>query len=172
VRGPWTPLVSGLWLVLLAIAVAGAFSAPAIAQSGNSATLLWTAPGDDGNSGRATRYELRYRTAAISGTDTLTWWNAGTAVSGLPTPSAAGATDSVVVTGLDPAQTYYFIVRAADEVFNWSGYSNLAVRGPVVVIDTTPPAAINDLSATASNSAQPPLESARRGSPAAPSKPD
>lgn len=168
VRGSWTPLVAGLSLVLLVVGAGGALPAPAFAQSGDTATLLWTAPGDDGNTGRATRYEMRYRTTAISGPDTLSWWNAGSAVSGLPAPSAAGATDSVVVTGLNPSLTYYFIVRAADEVFNWSGFSNVAVRGPVVVVDTTPPAAITDLSATASNSP----ESSPHGLPMPPAKPD
>jgi hypothetical protein len=130
--------------------------------------LLWEAPGDDGSTGRAARYELRYRTTPVTGTDTLSWWNVATAVSGLPTPSAAGATDSVVVMGLDPGQVYYFIVRAADEVFNWSGFSNIAVRDRLA--DVIPPAAITDLAATASGGGGLP-EGSRRSLPG-PDEPD
>lgn len=111
------------------------------------ATLLWTAPGDDGMVGRATRYELRMRTAGIAGIDTASWWSAATPVGGLPTPGVPGSTDSVTVRGLDPAVVYYFMVRTADEVPNWSGFSNLVVRS--IVVDTNSPAAVSNLSASA-----------------------
>ena len=138
-----------LVLVLaLAIAMHLLSAAPAGAQTSadSSVVLQWTAPGDDGNVGRATTYALRYRTTNVSGTDTLTWWNAATAVSGLPAPSTAGATDSMRVRGLTPLTTYYFILRAADEVPNWSGYSNIAVK--TTGGDNTPPSAVADLTIT------------------------
>jgi hypothetical protein len=116
-----------------------------ISGSDSTAVLLWTAPGDDGTSGRANRYEMRVRSVAIAGTDTVTWWNAGTAVTGLPTPSVAGATDSVQVRGLDPTKTWYFVLRTADEVPNWSGWSNVAIRAPYS--DRIPPASVSDLQA-------------------------
>jgi len=127
---------------------AGSDIAPASAQtaSDSTVTLRWTAPGDDGMAGRANRYDLRYRSTAIVGTDTLSWWNAATPAAGLPTPGVAGTTDSFAVRSLAPATTYYFIVRAADEVPNWSGFSNVAVRVPTA--DTVPPAAIADLAVT------------------------
>ena len=123
-------------------------SRPAQAQTSadSSVVLQWTAPGDDGTIGRATSYDLRYRTTAISGTDTLTWWNGATQVSGEPIPGNAGATDSMRVRGLTPLTTYYFIVRAADEVPNWSGYSNVATK--TTSGDATPPAAITTLAVT------------------------
>lgn len=137
-------------VVLAALAALGlAFVAPrAAAQTAadSTVTLLWTAPGDDGNVGTASRYDLRYRTVPISGTDTLTWWNAATLVSGLPTPHPAGSTDSVRVRGLTPLTTYYFIIRAADEVPNWSGFSNVATK--TTTGDATPPAAVADLTVT------------------------
>ncbi len=117
------------------------------AQTTAQVTLLWTAPGDDGNVGRATSYALRYRTVGITGTDTLAWWSAATIASGLPTPGTAGSTDSVQVQNLTPLTTYYFIIRAADEVPNWSGFSNVAVKSTGG--DNTAPAAIADLSVTA-----------------------
>jgi Fibronectin type III domain len=137
--------------VALAVALSiglGLLATGAAAQTAadSSVTLLWTAPGDDGNVGTASQYALRYRTVPISGTDTLTWWNAATPASGLPTPRPAGSTDSVTVRSLQPLTTYYFIIRAADEVPNWSGFSNVAVK--TTSGDATPPAAVADLTVT------------------------
>jgi fibronectin type III domain protein len=125
-------------------------ASPAAGQTAADSTvsLKWTAPGDDGTVGTASRYDLRYRTAAISGVDTLSWWNAATPATGLPTPSPAGSTDSVKVKGLTPQTTYYFIIRAADEVPNWSGFSNVASK--TTTGDITPPAAIANLTVTQS----------------------
>lgn len=143
------PLWALVALFLAGIAILGMLR-PAIAHAQTSAdssvVLLWTAPGDDGNTGRATTYDIRYRTTTISGTDTTTWWNGATQVTGEPTPSAAGVTDSMRVRGLTPLTTYYFMIRTADEVPNWSGYSNVAVK--TTSGDTTPPAAITDLAVT------------------------
>lgn len=142
-----------LW-VLVAIFLAGVAllsviqPAAAHAQTAADSTVLlnWTAPGDDGTVGRATTYDIRYRTVAIAGTDTTTWWNAATQVTGEPAPGTAGAADSMRVRGLSPLTTYYFMIRAADEVPNWSGYSNVAVRSTSG--DATAPATIADLSVT------------------------
>lgn len=113
----------------------------------SSVVLLWTAPGDDGTVGRATSYDIRYRTTTISGTDTLSWWNAATQVVGEPVPGTSGATDSMRVRGLTPLTTFYFLIRAADEVPNWSGFSNLATK--TTSGDLTAPAAVADLTITA-----------------------
>ena len=125
---------------------------PAHAQTSADSTVLlqWTAPGDDGTVGRATSYDVRYRTTAISGTDTTTWWNGATQATGEPAPRVSGATDSLRVRGLQPLTTYYFMIRAADEVPNWSGYSNVAVKSTSG--DATAPAAVADLSVTGSTS--------------------
>jgi hypothetical protein len=103
-------------------------TAQAQTSADSSIVLQWTAPGDDGTTGRASSYDLRYRTANITGTDTLSWWNSATQVTGEPVPGMSGATDSMRVRGLQPLTPYYFLIRAADEVFNWSGYSNLASK--------------------------------------------
>ncbi|HEX4933528.1 MAG TPA: fibronectin type III domain-containing protein [Gemmatimonadaceae bacterium] len=131
------------------VVLAAALAAPAaLAQTSADSTVLlnWTAPGDDGTVGRATTYDIRYRTTAISGTDTLTWWNGATQLTGEPSPGNAGATDSMRVRGLQPVTTYYFMIRAADEVPNWSGFSNVAVKSTSG--DVTAPAAVADLSIT------------------------
>ncbi len=118
---------------LLAFAVVAALLAAAAGTlhaqtTGTTATLLWTAPGDDGTIGRASRYDIRYSAATISGADTLSWWNAATV---LPTtgkvPALSGAPDSMAVTGLTAGTRYYAIIRTGDEVPNWSGYSNVAI---------------------------------------------
>jgi hypothetical protein len=110
-----------------------------------SITMLWTAPADDDSdpsSGPASTYEMRWSTAPV-GADTLSWWNAANVVANMPTPGVFGATDSVTVVGTFRTGThYYFLMRAADEVPNWSGYSNVA---DVFIPDTVPPSPILDL---------------------------
>lgn len=135
--------LAGLGAVLAMLAFG---AAPASAQAtfhDSTATLLWTAPGDDGASGVAAQYDLRYSPNPIAGTDTLAWWNAATRVTGMPAPRPAGVTDSVQVRGLTPSRTYYFVLRTADEVPNWSNFSNVAVRLPYS--DVIAPIAISDL---------------------------
>ncbi|HET9951496.1 MAG TPA: fibronectin type III domain-containing protein [Candidatus Eisenbacteria bacterium] len=142
-------LVAATLLALTAaLSVAPPFVRDAFAQTSADSTVVlnWTAPGDDGTSGRATTYDVRYRTTAISGTDTLTWWNGATAATGEPLPGVSGSTDSLRVRGLQPLTTYYFLIKTADEVPNWSGYSNLAVK--TTSGDVTPPSAIANLSVT------------------------
>jgi hypothetical protein len=109
-------------------------------------TLQWTAPGDDGNVGTATTYQMRWSASPIVGTDTLSWWNAAFVVStGLPAPMIAGTTQTAIVTGAFVAGvTYRFMMKACDEASppNCSRYSNLATK---TFADTLAPAAIMDL---------------------------
>lgn len=91
-----------------------------------SASLVWTAPGDDGLSGTASVYDLRYSLTSV-GADTVGWWNSAETVSGEPSPSKAGMSDSCTIHNLSPDTTYYFVIRTADEVSNWSGFSNVFV---------------------------------------------
>jgi hypothetical protein len=104
-----------------------------VAQTGaaNSKKLEWTAPGDDGSLGRATRYELHYSTSAISdlaGSAELdAWWaSQSSPVPGMPLPSQSGVIDSVRVNNLSYGTIYYFIIRTVDKAQNWSPYSNVA----------------------------------------------
>ncbi len=126
------------------------------AETHDSATLTWTAPGDDWDEGRAWQYDLRFSTEPIIGTDSLGWWNSQNTVtcSGLPRPSEAGQIDSFVVGGLLPSRTYYFVLRTSDEVGNWSFFSNVAIVTTGSPPDTslpgdeTPPAPVAGLTAT------------------------
>jgi|GEM_PF-3089652 len=86
----------------------------------SSITLSWTAPGDDGNIGTASQYDIRYSTSAI----TESGWASATQVSGEPAPKAAGSAESFTAAGLNLNTTYYFAIKTADEVPNWSGISN------------------------------------------------
>jgi len=61
------------------------------------------------------------------GADTLQWWSSANGATNLPRPSYAGQEDSTVVQGLDPATTYYYVIRTFDEAGNGSGFSNVCV---------------------------------------------
>jgi hypothetical protein len=73
----------------LALAASTVMCVTSEAANWNAITLTWTAPGDDGNVGRASQYDIRYATSNISGTDTTTWWSQATQCAGEPTPQPA-----------------------------------------------------------------------------------
>lgn len=83
--------------------------------------LRWTAPGDDGNSGRASKYDIRYSLNPITEQN----WASATQVDDEPAPHIAGSNESCIVTGLERYSEYYFGIKSADEVFNWSDISNV-----------------------------------------------
>jgi hypothetical protein len=87
----------------------------------NSATLTWKAPGDDGNAGTATLYDIRYSTSQVTQAN----WASATQATGEPSPKATGSGETFIVTGLQAGKTYYFALKTADEVPNWSGLSNV-----------------------------------------------
>ena len=149
-KAPLWLLVGGFLAGLTFLQMLSPSAAHAQTSADSTVVLHWTAPGDDGTAGRATSYDVRYRTTAISGTDTTTWWNGATQATGEPVPGVAGANDSLRVRGLLPLTTYYFMIRAADEVPNWSGYSNVAVKSTSG--DATAPSAVADLTVTGSTS--------------------
>jgi outer membrane protein assembly factor BamB len=92
------------------------------ASTTNSITLTWTAPGDDGNTGTASEYDIRYSTSPITEAN----WNAATQCIGEPAPQPAGSSETFTVTRLFPGTTYYFALKTADDVSNWSPLSNVA----------------------------------------------
>jgi hypothetical protein len=132
----WGPLLFAL-LLLLALAPIVAH-----AQGVDSVTVSWTAPGDDGQIGTATAYELRMSTSAINSSN---WANAGI-VPGSPTPRASGTRQSAVVRGLTRGTTYWFAIKTVDEAGNWSNVSNIVQWDWVV--DTAPPSAPTGVAAT------------------------
>lgn len=90
-----------------------------------SIRLNWTSPGDDGGSGTATAYDLRYSTATITAGN----FASATPVSPQPTPGSGGSAAQYTFTGRDPCLMYNFALRARDEVSNWSAMSNVTVAG-------------------------------------------
>ena len=87
-----------------------------------SMDLIWTAPGDDGASGTATTYDIRYSTATITEGN----WSLATEVTGEPVPSIAGSSELMTVSGLSAGTTYYFAIKTSDEVPNESDISNVS----------------------------------------------
>ncbi len=86
-----------------------------------SATLRWTAPGDDGQVGRARAYVLRYSTTPITSAN----FDRATMVV-TPPPGPAGSRETLTVHGLAPDARYYFALQAMDDAGNWSALSNVA----------------------------------------------
>jgi internalin A len=113
-------------------------------STATSVTLTWTAPGDDGSSGTAAVYDLRYSQAAITEAN----WDAATQAGGEPSPQAAGATETATVSDLSENTTYYFALKTRDEADNWSGLSNVISATPAEIIDDVAPDAVTDLSCT------------------------
>ncbi len=115
----------------------------------NYAVLTWTAVADDGSdpaSGLATSYDLRYSTDPI--VDDATF-NAATQVTNVPTPAVAGSAETVTVHGLTASTTYYFAIKAGDEVPNFSTLSNV-ITFATLAEDLSAPDTITDLCAPVS----------------------
>lgn len=103
-----------------------------------SASLRWTAVGDDSLTGTATGYDVRYSTSPITESN----WGSATQVSGEPAPTAPGTTQNMTVNGLTRQTTYYFAVKVSDDAGNISALSNVV---SATTPDQTTPAAVRDL---------------------------
>jgi hypothetical protein len=82
--------------------------------------LAWTATGDDGVSGTASVYDVRYSQSVI----TPASFASATQLTGEPVPGPAGEPESMQVGGFAPDVNYYFSMRVGDELPNWSNISN------------------------------------------------
>lgn len=109
----------------------------------NNVTLTWTARGDNGGSGRATSYHVRYSTTGPI--EDIVDWNAATAYSQSWTPVSPGTTESRVLANLNLENEVWFAVRTLDEDSNMGDISNSPSAIHVAYVDDTPPAAIVDL---------------------------
>ena len=106
--------------------------------TGSSVALSWTAPGDDGATGTATTYDVRYSTSTITAGN----WASATQATGEPAPSVAGSAETFTVTGLSESTTYFFAIKTSDEVPNESAISNVP---SATTADGTAPDAVADL---------------------------
>src|SRR3989339_1810844 len=89
----------------------------------NSVVLNWTATGDDGTTGTASSYDIRY----LAGTQiTDANWATATLVTGEPAPKASGGNETMTINGLAGSTQYYFAIKAGDNGGLQSGISNIA----------------------------------------------
>ncbi|MDF1545509.1 MAG: fibronectin type III domain-containing protein [bacterium] len=88
-----------------------------------SVILRWKAPGDDNMTGVATVYDIRMARFPILESN---WESCEPLTVGKPTPLPSGEPQEITVTGLEDRSRYFFAIRAADEVGNWSPVSNVA----------------------------------------------
>jgi len=114
-------------------------------STSNTITLAWTAPGDDGNAGTASQYDIRYSTSVVTEVN----WDSAEEVTDAPKPKLGGSGERFVVVGLRSDTEYHFAIKVGDEVPNWSGLSN-TVYGKTIRSDTTPPPAPESLTADGS----------------------
>lgn len=93
----------------------------AVTMGRRSAKLTWTAPGDDGYTGTATAYDLRYSRSPINLGNFLSATQVQTAG-----PGTAGTSECVSTgTVLTSCAAYYFAVKTRDEAGNWSALSDV-----------------------------------------------
>lgn len=92
-------------------------------------TLKWTATGDDGTTGTACHDDVRWSTNPI--TDDASF-AAATQAPNAPAPSAAGAQDTLKISGLPRNVWLYFALKVSDEAGNTSALSNV----PCVMLAT------------------------------------
>jgi hypothetical protein len=105
--------------------------------SDETIVLRWTATGDDGTTGQASAYDLRWSNQPITASN----FAAATPVGVQPVPGVAGTPQSYVLTDLALSTSYYFAVRVVDESGNWSDLGNV-LGATTKATDTVPPASI------------------------------
>jgi subtilisin family serine protease len=87
----------------------------------SSVTLTWTATGDDGTTGAAHNYDIRYSTSPITSAN----WAGATQAVGEPRPQSSGSIETFRAKGLQLGTTYYFAMKVRDNLGNDSALSNV-----------------------------------------------
>lgn len=85
-----------------------------------SATIRWTAPGDNGATGTAVRYDIRTSLSPITAAN----FASATQHTCVPSPASAGTLQTTVIGGLQSGNTYYFAMKTLDDHWNISPISN------------------------------------------------
>ncbi|MBU1699931.1 MAG: hypothetical protein KJ970_09270 [Candidatus Eisenbacteria bacterium] len=107
-----------------------------------SATLIWTAPGDDGDIGQAAEYDLRYDFGPISEEN----WAAAHRVQGVPRPGSVDTNEFFTINDLETGRAYFVGIKTLDDRSNASELSNVVSVTPAQ--DNLPPGQVLDLNAT------------------------
>ncbi|MBI4655201.1 MAG: hypothetical protein HY746_00485 [Elusimicrobia bacterium] len=107
-------------LVLDNVAPSSATLAGQADEFGN-VILTWTAPGNNQNTGKAAKYDIRTATTPITDENIFT---SAAEIPNLPVPRTAGSTETFIVSGLAGGTTHYFALKTADEAGNLSEISN------------------------------------------------
>lgn len=100
--------------------------------------LIWTAPGDDENSGTASKYMIRYNNIEITESN----WSESNEIENDIEPLASGEEENFYFS-CSFGETYYFALKSEDENGNISEISN----SPYLVLesDNIPPGDVTDL---------------------------
>jgi hypothetical protein len=106
--------------------------------------LAWTAPGDDGMTGTASSYDIRYSTGPIAESN----WAAATVVAGVAAPQAGGTAETLQVAGLTAGTRYYFALKATDESSNVSALSHWASAKPALMGEKVLQTGLNNYNGT------------------------
>jgi hypothetical protein len=96
-----------------------------------SITLGWTAPGDNGATGQAMAYNLRYSTIQIvdsccSDPGSCVDFNNAPTIAQMPAPHSGGTRENYTLFHLSTGTRYYFAIKAIDNAGNVSAISNVA----------------------------------------------
>ncbi len=86
-----------------------------------SASLAWTATGDDASLGQARMYDVRFSTSPITAAN----WSTATPALGEPRPGSPGTSESFNLKGLQRDTNYYYALKVLDNLGNESPISNL-----------------------------------------------
>ena len=90
--------------------------------------MTWTAPGDDGTTGQAAGYLVKYSLNPIA---TETDFNAANTFTQSWAPASSGLTETKTITGLLCRTAYYFSIKAYDELGQYPDFSIGAASGAV-----------------------------------------
>jgi len=115
-------------------------------DTGINYILSWTAPGDDNNIGTASNYTIKMSTLSNLNIGNE-WYDYATTISNPPTPHIVGYKESFIITGLMEETTYYFAIRATDDVNYSSPWSSIISQYSLfrsIVINEIAPSQAND----------------------------
>ncbi|WP_158289582.1 fibronectin type III domain-containing protein [Paenibacillus flagellatus] len=93
----------------------------ASAATARTFQLAWSAPGDDGNTGTAYLYEIRYANAPITEAN----WSSAQKVEHSVLPAAPGTAQALTVVGPTAGTTVYAAMKTVDDQGNVSALSNV-----------------------------------------------